>query len=86
MAAILALALIQENERIPRIIRPARVNCFENMSESDFVKNFRLNKTLTKQLIKELKPFLEPRTTRQDVISAETKVRSFFPVLKMLRC
>lgn len=78
MAAILGLALVQENERIPRIIRPTRANCFENMSESEFIKNFRLNKSLTKKLIAELKPFLEPRTTRQDVISAETKVRIFF--------
>lgn len=78
MAAILALGVVEENERIERNIRPARINAFDDLVDSEFIRNFRLTKTLTKKLIEELQPYLEPRTAREDVISAEAKVRSFF--------
>ncbi|CAL1298422.1 unnamed protein product [Larinioides sclopetarius] len=43
-------------------------------SDEEFINNFRLSKTLAFQLIEEIKPFLEPKTTRRDALSTEIKV------------
>ncbi|GBN14936.1 hypothetical protein AVEN_249826-1 [Araneus ventricosus] len=76
MAQLLMLAIAQEEDsrRVPRNrFTTSRCNAFD-LSEEDFINNFRLNKTLAFQLIEELKPFLEPKTIRKTALSTEIKV------------
>ncbi|KAL0879156.1 hypothetical protein ABMA27_002950, partial [Loxostege sticticalis] len=44
------------------------------LSETKFIKRYRLSKSLAIQLIEELKPHLEPARSRSDALTVETKV------------
>lgn len=75
MAAILAVAVCQENSKVPRNrFLPKRFEYFFNLDDSIFIENFRLNKELAQQLIEEIRPQLEPRTIKKNAISVEGKV------------
>ncbi|CAL1301291.1 unnamed protein product [Larinioides sclopetarius] len=76
MALFLILALAQQEDarRVPRNrLNIPRCKAFDFCDE-EFINNFRLSITLAFQLIEELKPFLEPKTTRKDALSTEIKV------------
>ncbi|GBN18690.1 hypothetical protein AVEN_89426-1 [Araneus ventricosus] len=61
-------------ERVPRNrLNTPKCNAFD-LSDEDFINNFRLTKTLAFQLIQRLNPFLEPKTTRKTVLNIEIKV------------
>lgn len=51
-------------------------NAFE-LSDANYIKNFRLTKDITRQVINILTPFLEP-PSRKSAVSIETKVRIIF--------
>lgn len=55
----------------PRFFR--RVNAFENFSDSKFLKNFRLSKATTRELIAILTPFMHEGARVTD-LSIEVKV------------
>ncbi|CAL1298659.1 unnamed protein product [Larinioides sclopetarius] len=75
MALLLILALaLQEDARRVRRNRLNVPRCKDfDFSDEEFINNFRLFNTLAFQLFEELKPFLEPKTTRKDALSAEIK-------------
>ncbi|CAL1300298.1 unnamed protein product, partial [Larinioides sclopetarius] len=75
MALLFILALAQQDaRRVPRnILNIPRCKAFD-FSDEEFINNFRLSKTLAFQLIEEIKPFLEPKTTRKDALSTEIKL------------
>ncbi|GBM44580.1 hypothetical protein AVEN_250559-1 [Araneus ventricosus] len=76
MALVLVVALAQEEDarRVPRNrLTTPRCNAFD-LSDEDFVSNFCLTKELASQLIQEINPFLEPKTTRKTALSTEIKV------------
>ncbi|GBO16029.1 hypothetical protein AVEN_115800-1, partial [Araneus ventricosus] len=74
MALVLMVALAQEDaRRVPRNrLTTPRCNAFD--LSDDFISNFRTSKELAFQLIQELNPFLEPKTTRKTALSTEIKV------------
>ncbi|GBN92382.1 hypothetical protein AVEN_116156-1 [Araneus ventricosus] len=75
MVLVLMLALAQEEDarRVPRNrLNTPRCNAFD-LSDEDFINNFRLTKQLAFQLIQELNPFLEPKTTRKTALNTEIR-------------
>ncbi|GBM70267.1 hypothetical protein AVEN_63914-1 [Araneus ventricosus] len=75
MVLVLMLALAQEEDarRVSRNrLNTPRCNAFD-LSDEDFINNFRLTKQLAFQLIQELNPFLEPKTTRKTALNTEIK-------------
>jgi hypothetical protein len=76
LSPFLTLATLEEEERRSlrnNIVRPSRMKSFE-LPEREFISLFRLNKQLTVKLIELLRPALEPKDCRRNVISVEAKV------------